>query len=165
MGRSWSYNADEQFKTSHRLVQMLVQVVSRGGNFLLNIGPGPDGDFHPTAYERLKEIGGWMKINSEAIYETKPIAPFQETKLVFTQKENNIYATYLPDEDEKNMPSIVMIHSMQPKKGSKIYLLGYSQPLSWENTGKGFTINIPGSLRNKPPCQYAWTFKFEPTIN
>ena len=68
---------------------------------MLNIGPGPDGDIDPIAYDRLKEIGEWMKINSEAIYGTKPVKPYQETKIAFTKKENVVYAIYLPDENEK----------------------------------------------------------------
>src|SRR4030095_10424426 len=63
MGNSWSFVPGDHYKTSHELIQLLVKVVSRGGNFLLNIGPGPDGDWDPIAYERLKEIGAWMKVN------------------------------------------------------------------------------------------------------
>ena len=51
MGNSWSYVPGDHYKTAHQLVQLLVKIVSRGGNFLLNIGPGPDGDWDPVAYE------------------------------------------------------------------------------------------------------------------
>ena len=161
MGDQWSYNANDNFKSSYQLIQLLVRIVSKGGNFLLNIGPGPDGDLHPIAYDRLKEIGNWMKMNGEAIYGTKPVKPYQETKLAFTQKGNNLYAFYLPDEDEKNIPAIVMISSKQPVKGSKIFLLGYSEPLKWEKNGKGVLINIPEKLQKSPVCQNAWTFKMQ----
>jgi alpha-L-fucosidase len=161
MGNSWSYKPDDRYKPAHQIVQMLLQIVSRGGNYLLNIGPGPDGDWHPTAYQRLKEIGGWMKVNGEAIYGSKAIAPYQETKKVFTQKGNHVYVAYLPDEDEKDIPSEILVESFQPKKGGKVYLLGHSQPLAWEKVGKGFVIHIPKELQHKPPCQFAWVFRFE----
>jgi alpha-L-fucosidase len=161
MGGSWSYKPGDVYKPAREIVQMLVQIVSRGGNYLLNIGPGPDGDFHPEAYRRLKEIGSWMKINGEAIYGTKPIAPYQETKVVFTQKGDAVYATYLPDEDEKDIPSGVVIQSMQPAKGSKVYLLGHHGPLAWENVGKGFIIHVPKALQTNAPCACAWVFKFQ----
>lgn len=161
MGKSWSYKPNDEYKSVYELVQLLVKIVSRGGNFLLNIGPGPDGDFDPVAYDRLKGIGDWMKINSEAIYGTKPIAPFYETKIVFTQKENSIYATYLPDEGETQMPGKILISSMQPVKGSKVFLLGYDKPLKWENNGLGFIAEIPTSIQNKPICLNAWVLKFQ----
>lgn len=161
MGRSWSYKPGDQYKTVYELVQMLVQIVSRGGNFLLNIGPGPDGDFDPVAYERLKGIGDWMKINCEAIYETQPIKPYHETKLAFTQKAGYTYAFYLPDETENTLPGKILINSFQPAKGSKVTLLGHNGFLKWESNGNGIVIDIPENLKSTPPCQHAWVFKLQ----
>jgi alpha-L-fucosidase len=143
------------------LIQTLAQVVSRGGNYLLNVGPGPDGELHPTAYQRLKEIGAWMKINSEAIYGTQPVAPYKEAKKVFTQKNNTVYAIYLADENETKLPSEIRIESFQAAKGSKVYLLGYDKPLSWVKSGAGFTIKIPQAIRQHPPCENAWVIRFQ----
>ena len=56
---------------------MLLKIISRGGNFLLNIGPSPEGDWSDTAYARLKEIGAWMKVNGEAIHGTTA-SPFPQ---------------------------------------------------------------------------------------
>jgi len=161
MGDQWSYKPNDKYKSAHQLIQLLVRIVSKGGNFLLNIGPGPDGDLDPVAYERLNEIGNWMKINSEAIYGTKPVKPYQEAKIAFTKKGNSVYAIYLPDEGEKTMPVKVLISSVQPIIGSKIYLLGYMKPLIWKKTEKGTIINIPSDLQRKPLCQNAWTFKIQ----
>ncbi|WP_297088299.1 alpha-L-fucosidase [uncultured Draconibacterium sp.] len=160
MGESWSYEPGEEYKSVYELVQMLVKIVSRGGNFLLNIGPRPDGDFDPKAYDRLKGIGDWMAINSEAIYKTKPVAPFFETKLVFTKKDDSVYAFYLPEEDEKKMPAQISISNMLPKSGSSVYLLGYNKPLKWWKNGKGFVVEIPKNLQNNPVCDHVWTLKF-----
>jgi alpha-L-fucosidase len=159
-GRQWSYNANDIYTSTGQIIQMLVQIVSRGGNFLLNVGPSPEGDWHPTAYERLKEIGSWMKINGEAIYGTKPIDPYHETKKAFTTKGKAIYAFYLADKDEKNIPDVIQFESLQPQKGSKVYVLGYDKPLAWENAGKGFIVKIPKALQQKPPCEHVWTIKF-----
>lgn len=164
MGKYWSYKPGDEYKSVYELVQLLVKIVSRGGNFLLNIGPGPQGDFDPTAYERLKGIGDWMKINGEAIYGTKPIAPYHETKLVFTQKKGSVYAFYLPEVAEKKMPAKISIASMQPKKGSQVYLLGYDKPLKWTQNGLGFIAEIPTELQRRPKNAHAWALKFEPTL-
>jgi len=68
---SWGYNKYEtDFKTDRDLIRMLVEVVSKGGNLLLNVGPRPDGTIQPEFVERLQAIGRWMDVNSEAIYET-----------------------------------------------------------------------------------------------
>jgi alpha-L-fucosidase len=159
MGDSWSYKPDDNYKPAYLLIQYLVQVVSRGGNFLLNIGPSPEGDWDPKAYERLNEIGEWIKINGEAIYGTKPIYPYHEPKLAFTQKEDTAYVFYLSDREEKELPSKIFVSSQQPKPGSKVYFLGYNKALTWEKVNNGVIIYIPDSVRKNPPCKYAWCFK------
>lgn len=69
MGQSWGYNPNETvWKTPKQLVHNLVEVVSRGGNYLLNVGPTETGEFPPEAVERLQHIGQWMERNNEAIY-------------------------------------------------------------------------------------------------
>lgn len=71
MNDNWGYNAwDKDFKSSSQLVQMLCDIVSKGGNLLLNVGPRPDGTFPPESVDRLAQIGKWMKVNSPSIYGT-----------------------------------------------------------------------------------------------
>jgi alpha-L-fucosidase len=158
---SWSYRTEPAVKPAREYIEMLLKIASRGGNLLLGVGPAPDGDWHPRIKACLKEIGAWMKVNSEAIYGTRPVVPYQETKLFFTAKGKTFYAAYPADRDETNLPSMVMVHSMQPAKGSKVHLLGYNRPLDWEKVGNGFVIRVPKSLQNKAPCQHAWVFRFE----
>lgn len=75
---TWGYSANNQkWKSANTLIQELVDVVSRGGNFLLNIGPKPDGSIPEESIKLFKTIGQWMKINGEAIYATKA-SPFEE---------------------------------------------------------------------------------------
>ena len=86
MTYSWSYRPGAEYKSVKELLTMLVQIVSRGGNFLLNVGPGPDGTLEEAAYDRLRGIGDWMQLNAEGIYETKAIAPYQDGQLYYTAK-------------------------------------------------------------------------------
>ena len=90
---SWGYNKYEtEFKTTRELVRMLIEVVSKGGNLLLNVGPAPDGRIQDEFMTRLNAMGRWMKINSDAIYGTQA-SPF--ARLPFygraTAKGNRLY--------------------------------------------------------------------------
>ena len=72
MNRTWGYKSyDNDWKSSKTLIRNLVDVVSKGGNYLLNVGPKPDGTFPQASIDRLKDIGAWMKVNGEAIYGTQ----------------------------------------------------------------------------------------------
>jgi alpha-L-fucosidase len=72
MNGTWGYRAsDHRWKSDTTLIHNLCDIASKGGNYLLNVGPRPDGTFPQASIDRLREIGKWMKVNSEAIYETK----------------------------------------------------------------------------------------------
>lgn len=71
MNGNWGYNAaDKNFKSTKQMIHMLVDIASKGGNYLMNIGPKPDGTFPEESVQRLKEIGMWMRDNGESIYGT-----------------------------------------------------------------------------------------------
>ena len=77
MNDHWGYNKnDKNFKTSEQILRMLADIASKGGNYLLNIGPTAEGVFPQESIDRLKEIGTWMKANGEAIYGTQA-SPFK----------------------------------------------------------------------------------------
>ncbi len=158
MARSWSYVPNDVYKSPRTLIQMLVDVVAKGGNLLLNIGPGPDGTWHQAAYDRLSALGAWMKVNGEAIYGTRPIAPYRESKLRFTQaKDGAVYAIYLPDTTETTLPRYLTSMAISPAPGATITLVGPGTKLSWEKSGTGFVARIPAGL--KPPAAHAWAFR------
>ncbi|MCC7293831.1 MAG: alpha-L-fucosidase [Phycisphaerales bacterium] len=78
MNDHWGYNKnDKNFKSSRELIRLLVDIASKGGNFLLNIGPTAEGEFPAESVERLAAMGRWMKINGDAIYGTTA-GPFTE---------------------------------------------------------------------------------------
>ena len=162
MATSWSYVPGDTYKPAGKIIHLLVDVVAKGGNFLLNIGPSPDGELADTAYARLKEIGDWMKINGEAIYKTRPIDPYKNGRFCFTSlPDGTIFAIYLAEKNETTMPSVLEVNGFQPSKASEIYLLGYKNKLNWRQVGNGFSISVPASVGKKPPCKHAWTLKIK----
>ncbi|PWB73058.1 alpha-L-fucosidase [candidate division GN15 bacterium] len=162
MATSWSYVSTDTYKPTSMLIHLLVDIVAKGGNLLLNIGPSPEGELPPTSLERLKEIGAWMTVNGNALYYTRAIAPYKEGKICFTRLPNGrVNAIYLADENESAPPETITINSFTPKTRSKMIMLGVNADVKWEKAGKGFVIRIPESARQNPPCNYAWTFQFE----
>jgi alpha-L-fucosidase len=161
MGDQWSYKPFDNYKSTQQLVHLLVNIVAKGGNFLLNIGPQPDGTLPAEAVSRLEEIGEWMEVNGEAIYGTRPVAPYKEGSVAFTQKENVIYAIWTEESEGEGLPETVSFSKLRPQKNSKIFLLGFKQPCKWEVDDKGVTnIVVPEKAIKSPPCKYACVFKF-----
>ena len=161
MATSWSYVPNDVYKPTRQLIDTLVDVVAKGGNFLLNVGPSPNGEFAPDAYDRLRDIGAWMKINGEAIYDTRPIAPYKEGKICYTSlKDGTVYAIYLADIGENEPPAKIWLTGMSPAKDATLHLLGTDLPLVWERIGNGVLISIPDGARKKAVGRYAWTIKF-----
>jgi alpha-L-fucosidase len=161
MATSWSYVKTDKYKSVRDLVQLLVDVVAKGGNLLLNIGPSPEGEWAPDAYDRLKGIAAWMKVNKEAIYETRAIAPYKEGKVCLTRKKEGgaVYAIYLPEQGENRPPWTIILKSLQPAAGAKLTMLGYQGELNWKPEANGVVIEIPEGVRQKPPCDHAWVIK------
>ena len=160
MGNSWSYVPNDKYKSPNRLIHLLVDIVSKGGNFLLNVGPNADGELPAESLNRLRDIGDWMKVNGEAIYKTRPVAPYKEAKTCFTSlADGTVYAIYLAEEDEVAPPATIQLYSHAPAAGAKISMLGVPGGLRWEKTGKGVLIHVPEAARKTPPGRHAWTFK------
>jgi len=163
MARQWSYAPSDTYKPARTLIHVLVNVVAKGGNLLLNIGPSPEGELPTVSLERLKEIGGWMRVNGNAIYGTRAIAPYTENNICFTrQPDGTINAIYLAEESEKQIPETIRIVSFAPRKGSTVLMLGTKEPMAWMASDRGFEIHVPESVRAHPPCDFAWTFRFRP---
>lgn len=159
-GGGWSWVPDAKYMSARKTIHLLVDIVAKGGNLLLNIAPGPDGTWDKGAYELLQEIGRWMKTNQEAIYNTRPVAPYKEGKVCLTRgQDKTIYAVYLADENETRMPSEISLGFFSPPEGAEITLLGAPEKLEWKPAGKGVLVKIPEKYQNNPPCSFAWTLK------
>jgi alpha-L-fucosidase len=164
LGPGWySASPDEKYKTVRQAIQLLINIVSKGGNLLLGIGPDKTGDLVPTVYERLKGIGEWMRINGEGIYGTVTNDVYESGDWRFTRSKDGkiVYAFYLLSEANENALTRLVLPAIHPAVKSKIYLLGYNKSLKWKTGQDGINILIPKELTKKLKDQPALTFKIQ----
>lgn len=88
MGDSWSYVPGDNYKSTKTLIHMLCDVVAKGGNLLLNVGPDPDGNLPAEALQRMEEMGRWLDKNGYAIYGTRPLYPYCDGNKRYTQSKD-----------------------------------------------------------------------------
>lgn len=137
----WGYHEkDKKFKSVRELIHYLVKAAGNNSNFLLNVGPKPDGTIQPEFKERLAEMGKWLRINGEAIYGTRggPVPP-QEWG-VSTQKNGITYIHVLDISDNViAIPDIKRVNEMTLLDGTRV---------EYEKTKSGITITLPEKGRD-----------------
>ncbi|WP_263383797.1 alpha-L-fucosidase [Granulicella arctica] len=144
INETWAYNIhDTKFKSTQDLVRGLVEVTSRGGNFLLNIGPQPDGLIQPEFQERLQGIGEWMALNGESIYGTT-FGPIQgEVAYRTTTKRNDIFVHVF---DCPSGP--LQIKGIKPKIQSA-HMLATGQPITFQQADGEVRLTLPAQAPGK----------------
>jgi alpha-L-fucosidase len=159
LGRSFGYNrAEGESETiaPDELIYLLVDIVSKNGNLLLDVGPEADGTIPAVQMERLQALGAWLKQNGEAIYGTHPWKRAEGNtadgiRVRFTRTDSAIYATLLG----KPKTNAVIVKAFSPGAGTQIFLLGSAKPLTWSQQSGDVRINLPATL----PGEYAYALK------
>ena len=138
INNTWAYNKnDRNFKSATQLIRSLVEVASKGGNLLLNVGPTPEGTIQPEFEERLRAIGAWLRVNGESIYGTT-YGPLQN--LAFgrtTAKGKTIYLHVF------EWPSGNVELSGLTRQVSEVRLLAGGKPLKYRQAGAVLTVEVP----------------------
>jgi len=135
---TWAYNKnDRNFKSEQMLIRSLVEVASRGGNFLLNVGPQPDGQIQPEFQQRLQAIGDWLTLNGDSIYGTT-YGPVQGVNgLRTTANDKSIYVHIF------DWPASALMLSGIEARVMSAHLLANGKPLKFRQTQGRLEIDIP----------------------
>jgi alpha-L-fucosidase len=153
IGHSFGYNRAEtveDYLSAEELIRSFVDVVSKNGNLLLNVGPMADGTIPGIQRERLLALGQWLDANAEAIFDTRPWTAAEEVcgvdgeaiPLRFTQKDGALYATLMATPASRE----IELACLKARRGTAVYLLGCVEPLMWAQRDNGLSVTLPDTV-------------------
>ncbi len=174
---SWGYTQNQKYKSAGRLVDDLVDIVSKNGCLLLNVGPRADGTIPTEDQKILLSIGNWLRINGEAIYHTthwkvygegptqtatghlseKKNLPFTAEDIRFTSKDDTLYAILLdwPESREVTIKTLADGAEFALTDIDSIELLGSPDEVQWKADREGLHVTLPDAK----PCEFAYILK------
>ena len=173
---SWCNVDDPDYKSTNRIIDFLVDVVSKNGCVLLNITPTAEGEIPQAVRNRLLEIGEWFQVNGEAIYGTRPWKIFGEGPMEvveghlserqnpestaedirFTTLDGAVYAITLDwPGDVFHIKTLGLRNGLMESEISSIHMLGIEEELSWKLTEEALVVSMPEIM----PCEHAYALK------
>ena len=173
--KSWGYIEDDHFRSVTSLVHELIDIVSKNGCLLLNVGPRADGTIPEPAQQILLGIGDWLRLNGEAVYGTRPWIkpaegpteaaagsfsdhvekPFTANDIRFTAKGNVVYAIALGWPQDAFHVASLGKKNLPAAKIAEVSLLGVTEPVKWSQNDDDLTVALPAAR----PCDHAYVIK------
>jgi len=160
LGFSFGFNqaeGPEQVIAPDKLIALLIDIVSKNGNLLLNIGPKADGSISDIQLDRLTKLGDWLAVNGDGIFDTSPwvkASPGNESPIRFTRKSEALYAFFL----EPQQGPRLTIPGVTAPGGMQAQVLGTGLERTWEQKGSDLVVDIANVL----PSPYAVGLKLAP---
>jgi alpha-L-fucosidase len=159
ISNSFGYNCDDDetsYLSADEAIRLLVDIVSKNGNLLLNVGPRADGSIHELQRRCLLGLGAWLDANGEAIYDSRPWIRAQSTTrdgipVRFTQKPTTLYAILL----ETPRATAICIRDLQIAPDSEVRRLGDDSRLEWRQDGADLMIRLAAPLADSAAHAFA----------
>jgi alpha-L-fucosidase len=180
---SWGYVANDQYRTAKSLIDQLVDTVAKNGNLLLNVGPKSDGTIPDEVRSVLLQMGAWLRINGDAIYNTRPFTVYGEgptnTPANSTQKNHDIqiytphdiryttsrsggilYAIALgwPTDEALTLHTLYAGNPYLPSAVCSVKLLGTGQAIPFKQFPDGIHLSLPAAMPAALPSDMAYVF-------
>lgn len=161
-GFNWQ-DTDENVISSKEFIDQFIDIVAQGGNLLLIVNLDAQGALPEVQEKRLRDIGKWLKVNSEGIYATRPYKQQTEGTVSYTQSKDGKYVYAILKEWPGNELTLKGVSAV---KSSEIKMLGCDQPLEWVNVREGIAVKFPAKLKAEKnrPCEYAWIISIPQTL-
>ncbi|MFT3752314.1 MAG: alpha-L-fucosidase [Paludibacter sp.] len=180
----WFYRTGQKYKTANEVIQMLVDIVSKNGNLLINVVQTPEGDLEPDVLNILAGIGNWIKINGEGIYSTRPwkvygegpsttgkqekgqfgglkdVRGYQAADIRYTTKNGVLYAFCM-----ENPSTDILLKSLgkganvTSQKVASVSLLGSTEKIQWKQGSEALIIKVPANLPDFKVVAFAIRFQ------
>ena len=155
LGKAWGWRPNEKYNSSRWVINSLAEIVAKGGNLALNIGPTPEGEIEEEAINCLKEVGKWLKKNGESIYATRITPNYNYENVWFTANKDGktLYAIYAHPEGEK-LPATIEWEGNEPS--GKMTLLQNGKRVKYTCKNGKVKVVLPQGLKNEA---LAFSFK------
>jgi alpha-L-fucosidase len=157
LGTSFSFAYEDKYKSPREVVALLVDIVAKGGNLAINVGPQPDGRLPQGAIKSLKGLGSWLKVYGDAIYGTRVCSPYKKDGIAFTQKDGTVYAIQVFNNEADVVSSEVWI----PYEGkvSEINMLDNKKAVAFEKKDNGYLLRVPVTAVEAAPIARVFCLK------
>lgn len=160
LGNAWGFVSNDKYKSSREVIHKLVEVIAKGGNLLLGVGPTATGVFPEEVKSTLKEIGEWTSVHSEAIYGTRSVSNFQKDNIYFVQgKKGEQYAFVLLKESEEVPSEIALPWGMKNRDQNLMELSTKENQSIRMNEGRMFLYpskKIRALSKDLPVVVFRW---------
>ncbi len=157
LGTSFSFKYEDEYKSPRQVICLLVDIVVKGGNLAINVGPQPDGRIPAGAVKSLKGMGEWLREYGEAIYGTRVCAPYKKDGIGFTQKDGSVYAIQTFERETDRAEDTVWI----PYIGdfSEITAMGDEKVVSFAKEEGGCRVVLEARERKTAPIARVFCLK------